>query len=96
MGWCMIALPCLLFTGLVFLIGNARRTVGFLLVESSVLLYLAFIFLEDALAPGPMARGDWVFTGIYVIFCAIAAAAGWLLKRAIAPGTNAEEAFYNR
>jgi hypothetical protein len=80
----MFALPCLLMVGLVLLFRDVGKTVGFSLIALSGLLYLAFIFLEDALAPERMGRGDWFFTGIYVMFCAIAAA-GWFLSRQITP-----------
>ena len=28
---------------------------------------MAFMFLEDALGPEPMGRGDWIFTGIWIL-----------------------------
>jgi hypothetical protein len=81
LGWCMFALPCLLVTGLVFLFRGERETIGFYLIGLSVSLYTAFMFLEDVLSPEPMGRGDWVFTGIWIILCAVATGAAWLLKR---------------
>jgi hypothetical protein len=42
---------------------------------------MAFMFLEDALGPEPMGRGDWIFNGIWIILCSVATAAAWLLKR---------------
>jgi hypothetical protein len=81
LGWCLFALPCLLVTGLVFLLRGGRETIGFSLIGLSALLYMAFMSLEDALGPEPMGRGDWLFTGIWILLCAVATAAAWLLKR---------------
>ena len=83
LGWCLFVLPCLLVTGMVLLLRGGRETIGFSLIGLSVLLYMAFMFLEDALGPEPMGRGDWVFTGIWIILSAVATAAAWLLKRQI-------------
>lgn len=80
-GWGLFALPCLLLTGLVFLLRRERGNIGFTFVGLSILLYLAFMFLEDALSREPMGRGEWVFNGIWIMLCAVATAAAWLLKR---------------
>jgi len=45
------------------------------------LLYLAFMFLEEALSREPWDRRAWLFDGIWIMLCAVAAAAAWLLKR---------------
>lgn len=81
LGWCLFVLPCLLVTGLFFLLRGGRETTGFFLVGLSILLYLAFMFLEDALSPEHMDRGEWLFNGIWIMLCAVATAAAWLLKR---------------
>jgi hypothetical protein len=81
LGWFLFLLPCLLVTGLVFLLRGERETIGFSLVGLSVLLYLAFMFLEDALSPEQMSRGEWVFNGIWIMLCSAAIAASRLLKR---------------
>jgi hypothetical protein len=83
LGWCMFVLPCLLLTGLFLLLRGERETIGFSLVGLSLLLYVAFMFLEDALNPEHMGRGDWVITGIWIVLCAVATAAAWLIKRSI-------------
>src|ERR1039458_907853 len=70
LGWCLFVLPCLLVIGLFFLLRGERENVGFSLVGLSVLLYLAFMFLEDAVSLDPMDRGEWVFSGIWTMFCA--------------------------
>jgi hypothetical protein len=75
-----LILPFLLVTGLVLLRGE-RETLGFSLAGLSVLLYLAFMFVEDALSPEHMDRREWVFNGIWIMLCAIATGAAWLLKR---------------
>lgn len=81
LGWYLFALPVLLVIALVLFVRGRRGAVAFILVVSSVLLYLGFILLENTLAPEHMSRGDWVFTGIWIVLCTAAAAAGWLLKR---------------
>jgi hypothetical protein len=81
LGWCLFIVPCLLMTGLFLLLGGERGNIGFSLIGLSVLLYMAFMFLEDALGPEPMGHGDWVFTGIWIILCAVAIAAAWHFKR---------------
>ena len=80
LGWWLLILPCVLVAGLVLLIRSARENLGFSLVGLSVLLYLADLFLENALAPEHMDRGGWIDTGIWVVFCVAGAAAGWWLK----------------
>jgi|SRR5665213_4632140 len=81
LGWCLFVLPCLVVTGLFFLLRGERETIVLSLVGLSVLLYLAFMFLEDALSPEHMDRGAWVFDGIWILLCAAAVAAAWVLKR---------------
>lgn len=80
-GWGLFVLPCLLLTGLVFLLLSERRTIGFTLAGLSTSLYLAFMFLEDALSREPWDRRAWLFDGIWITLCAFATAAAWLLKR---------------
>jgi hypothetical protein len=81
LGLCLFVLPCLLVTGLFFLLRGERETMGFSLVGLSLLLYLAFMFLEDALSPERMVRGEWLFNGFWIMLCAAGTGAAWILKR---------------
>jgi hypothetical protein len=80
LGWGLFVLPFLLMVGLVLLLFSKRLTLGFSLVESSLLLYMGFLFLEMALV-GKIGRTDWLVVGIWATLCAIATAAAWLLRR---------------
>jgi hypothetical protein len=85
LGWCLFVLPCLLVTGLIFLLRGIRETVGFYLAGLSALLYLAFLFLENAVSSAHMEPGDWLLAGLWILLCTIATAAAWLLKRPLLP-----------
>ena len=81
LGWGLFVLPSLLMIGLVLLLFGNRSTLGFSLVESSLLLYMGFLFLEIALiGKNPIKRTGSVI-GIWVTLCAIATSAAWLLRR---------------
>jgi hypothetical protein len=80
LGWGMFVLPSLLMFGLVLLLFGKRLTLGFSLVASSLLLYMAFLLLELALGPR-IEQMDWVFVGFWTALCALATAAAWLLRR---------------
>jgi hypothetical protein len=80
LGWGMFVLPFLLIFGLVLLLFGKRLTLGFSLVESSLLLYMGFLLLEMALV-GKINRTDWLVVGIWATLCALATAAAWLLRR---------------
>jgi len=81
LGWCLFVLPCLLVTGLFFLLRGERETTGFSLVGLSLLVYLAFMFLEEALSTERMVRGEWLFSGFWTMLCAVGIGAAWILKR---------------
>lgn len=83
LGWCLLILPLLLAAGLVFLLRSARESIGFYLIGGSVVLYLAFLFLENALVHDRTSKGDLVSMGIWVVLCSVATAAAWLLKRSL-------------
>jgi hypothetical protein len=80
LGWGLFVLPSLLLIGLILLLFSNRLTLGFSLVESSLLLYMGFLFLEIALI-GKIDRTDWLVVGIWTTLCALATAAAWLLRR---------------
>jgi len=81
LGWWLLILPCLLVAGLVFLLRGARENIELFLVGLSAFLYLAFLFLEDAVSRERMQQGEWLFTGIWIVLCFAATPAAWLLKR---------------
>jgi hypothetical protein len=51
LGWGMFVLPSLLMFGIVLLLFGKRLTLGFSLVATSLLLYMAFLLRELALGP---------------------------------------------
>jgi len=81
LGWWLLILPCLLVAGLILLLRGARENVGLIFVGLSAILYLAFLFLEDAVSRERMQKGERLFTGIWIVLCFAAVSAAWLLKR---------------
>ena len=67
-GWFLLVLPCALSVGLLLLYANRRR-LGFYLSAASLSLYAALVCLDAHQAPAE--RGDWVFEGIWLAFCAL-------------------------
>jgi hypothetical protein len=68
LGWVLFLLPCALAVGL-FLLYADRGRAGFYLSATSLSMY-ALLVCMDAYQ-GPAERGDWIFVGVWVTFCAI-------------------------
>ena len=86
-GWFLLILPTALTLGLVLLLyANLRRT-GFYLATSSLFLYAVLICAEAY--RGPAERGDWIFGGFWLAFCAIGILAAKLLMSRSTPSSGA-------
>lgn len=68
LGWLLFALPTALVVGLLLLYANCRRF-GFYLIATSLALYALLVCLDAY--QGPAARGDWIFVGAWLAFCAL-------------------------
>lgn len=82
LGWLLFALPCALAFGLLLFHANRRR-LGFYLCATSLSLYAVLLLLD--LNEGHAERGDWIFLGIWLSFCAIGILAARLLMGRPAP-----------
>lgn len=76
LAWLLLILPFALASGLFLLYANRRR-LAFFLSATSLTLYAVLICLEVYL--GPAERGDWIFEGAWLAFCAIGIFAAKLL-----------------
>jgi hypothetical protein len=75
-GRLLFVLPCALAFGLLLFYANLRR-LGFCLCATSLSLYAVVIFLD--LSQGRAERGDWIFVGGWLAFCAVGIFAARLL-----------------
>ncbi|HKF49606.1 MAG TPA: hypothetical protein VKB38_19755 [Terracidiphilus sp.] len=77
LGWLLVVLDCALMVGLVFLLGTARRKLGFYPVAMSLSLFGVLICWDDSHWPG---EHTWIFDASWIALCAIGVVAARVLR----------------